>query len=441
VKWIYILAVILGTPVLGAYLKAHPRHLAHAAFATGVLMFVAMPNFWVAPIPWPGWPGPVQGLELSFVDGISIAIIMATSRIRTPVSMKIAFAIVCLAALVSTFAGYQIMPAIFYDWQLFRAVLLFVAMVRLCGTVERAPVALLGGLGVGLAYEAILAIQQYIGGADRPGGNLGHSNFLGFCTYFVVFPVFALLLGSRRTLWPTAVLLCGLLIAVIGGSRATMGMFGIGVILTILFSMQRRPTSRKWAFAGGAMLLLLVTAPVMVWAIDRRSEEQRISSDLERESMKLAARMIIADHPLGVGPNQYVVTANTGGYSARAGVPWNYTSRSAPVHNTYYLVTAEFGFLGLIGLVALLATFLFYGFRVLRLPSDDPNSELIAGLLAAVVASCVHLYYEWIFMTFTLHYLFAIGTGMMVGIGVRMKMGAKVRLPRTSALTAVPQLG
>jgi hypothetical protein len=95
----------------------------------------------------------------------------------------------------------------------------------------------------------------------------------------------------------------------------------------------------------------------------------------------------------------------------------------------------------LIGLVALLATFLFYGFRVLRLPSDDPNSELIAGLLAAVVASCVHLYYEWIFMTFTLHYLFAIGTGMMVGIGVRMKMGAKVRLPRTSALTAVPQLG
>jgi O-antigen ligase len=218
-----------------------------------------------------------------------------------------------------------------------------------------------------------------------------------------------------------------------------MGMFGIGVILTILFSMQRRQTPRKWAFAGGAMLLLLMTVPVMVWAIDRRSEEQRISSDLERESMKLAARMIIADHPLGVGPNQYVVTANTGGYSARAGVPWNYTSRSAPVHNTYYLVTAEFGFLGLVGLIALLVTFLFYGFRVLRLPSDEVNAELLPGLVAAVVASCVHLYYEWIFMTFTLHYLFAIGTGMMVGIGARMKMGAKVPLARKSSLTAVPQ--
>jgi len=441
VKWIYILAMILGTPVLGAYLRAHPRYLVHTAFATGLLMFVAMPNFWVAPIPWPGWPGPVQGLELSFVDGISLAIIMATKRVRTPVSMKIAFAIVCLAALVSTFAGYQIMPAVFYDWQLLRAVLLFLAMVRLCATVPQAPVAFLGGLGVGLAYEAVLAIQQYLGGSDRPGGNLGHANFLGFCTYFVVFPVFALLLGSRRTLWPSIVVFCGLLIAVIGGSRATMGMFGIGVVLTILFSMQRRPTPRKWAFAGGAMLLLLMSAPVMLWAIDRRSEEQRVSSDLERESMKLAARMMIADHPLGVGPNQYVVIANTAGYSARAGVPWNYTSRSAPVHNTYYLVTAEFGLLGLVGLIALLVTLLFYGFRVLRLPSELANAEILPGLVAAVIASCVHLYYEWIFMTFTLHYLFAIGTGMMVGIGARMRVAAKVPLPRGSGFAAVPQAG
>ena len=61
-----------------------------------------------------------------------------------------------------------------------------------------------------------------------------------------------------------------------------------------------------------------------------------------------AAKMIIADHPLGVGPNQYLLVANIGGYSSRAGVAWNAANRSAPVHNSYYFITAELGFVGLI---------------------------------------------------------------------------------------------
>ena len=137
--------------------------------------------------------------------------------------------------------------------------------------------------------------------------------------------------------------------------------------------------------------------------------------------MKLAARMMIADHPLGIGPNQYVVVANAGGYSAKAGVPWNFTSRSAPVHNTYYLVTAEMGFVGLIGLISLLAAFIAYSFRIPRDPSEHPYAELVPGLQAALITTCVHLYYEWIFMTFTLHYLFAIAAGMLVGVGTRME--------------------
>ena len=66
---------------------------------------------------------------------------------------------------------------------------------------------------------------------------------------------------------------------------------------------------------------------------------------------------MIADHPLGVGANQYVIVANTGGYSARAGVPWNTDERAAPVHDAYYLVTAELGFLGLFGLCRLASQF------------------------------------------------------------------------------------
>src|SRR3546814_13622637 len=61
------------------------------------------------------------------------------------------------------------------------------------------------------------------------------------------------------------------------------------------------------------------------------------------------------DHPMGVGANQYVVTANADGYSERAGVTWSYASRSTNVHNMYLLTGAELGWIGLASLILLFA--------------------------------------------------------------------------------------
>ena len=440
-KYIFLLALLIGTPALAGFLRSNQRYLVHTAFAVGLLMFVAAPSLWAAPIPWPGWPGPVQGLEVSFLDGISIALIVATRPVHISSSIKLAFAIICLAVVVSTCVSVQAEPAMFYAFQLFRAAMLFVAIARLCGTVAEAPIALMAGLGAGLIYEAGFAGYQYMTGFDRPGGNLGHSNFLGFASHFVVLPAFALLLGTRRTFWPGAVVLSGGFIALVGGSRATLATFGVGLVLTLILALQRRPTSRKWAFGGAAAVMLLISAPVMLWALDRRSEESKISSDAERTAMKLAARMIIADHPLGIGANQYVVVANTAGYSARAGVAWNYSSRSAPVHDTYYLVTAELGFLGLVGLISLLSAFVVQGFRLLRRRGDEPSAELVPGLLAAMLAACFNLNFEWVFMHFVLHYVFAISAGMLVGIGARMRMSARRPAPVPRHLAVAPQAG
>src|SRR5207248_9522813 len=138
------------------------------------------------------------------------------------------------------------------------------------------------------------------------------------------------------------------------------------VILTTALSIRHKPTSRKYAFAGALAVLLIASVPVMIWAASRRTEAAKASSDAERASMKAAARMIIADHPFGVGANQYVVVANTGGYSERAGVAWNEDNRAAPVHDTYYLITAELGFIGLIGLLAMLGSFIVVGLRSFR---------------------------------------------------------------------------
>ena len=132
--------------------------------------------------------------------------------------------------------------------------------------------------------------------------------------------------------------------------------------------------------------------------------------------MTTAARMIIADHPLGVGPNQYLIVANLGGYSERAGVAWNYANRSAPVHNSYLLVWAELGLIGLIGLITMLASTIIVGLSAMRRLAWDERSELMIGLIATLIVVSAHIAFEWLIVTNYVHYLLAMSMGALVGI-------------------------
>jgi hypothetical protein len=430
VKWIFLFSLILAAPGLAFILRSSPRYIVPACFLFGASYFIIGPKLWAAPVAWPLWPGLARGIEVSYIDAISVALIASTKSIKIPSRLKLAFGIYCLAILISTIAAYQAIPAIFYWWQLFRTVLLFVAIARVCATVEGAPIALISGLGVGMIIEAFFVAFQYATGNPRPGGHLGHPNFIGLSLDFVVFPAIAILIGSRRTLLPGAVAAAGLAIAVLGGSRATMGLIGIGAILTVLFSIYHRTSPRKNMFAGLLALIILAAAPAMLWAANRRSEAVLASSDYERSAMKEAARMMIADHPLGVGPNQYVLIANTGGYSQRAGVAWNEGNRAAAVHSTYYLVTAEMSFLGLLGFVSILLTLILLGFKTLRSRLPDQTDELAPGLLATMIVVTAHISYEFVFMDFILQYLFAIAAGMLVALAVRARAVAPARARR-----------
>lgn len=428
-KWLFLLGLLVMTPALAVYLRANPRYVPWTGFAIGILPFLLSGlNLAASPISWAHWPGPVKGLDISLLDAIAIAIVFATKPVKTPVAMKVAFAIYAFAVLLSTALSETKEASIFYVFQLARAVLVYWAVARATANFSNFPMWLINGLIAGIVLQAFVATRQFIGGDPQAGGWFGHQNLLGICSHFGVYPALALFLAGvapKRTMLAVA---AGLLIAFTGGSRATIGLFAIGSAITITLSMWHSMSGRKGAIAGGMLLVLLLSAPLLISAVQRRSSDRLAASNLERSNMIAAARMIISDYPLGVGPNRYVVVANVGGYSDRAGVAWNKANREAPVHNSYYLVTGEMGWIGLVGMVSLLASIVAVGLSGLSRHERGLQGDLLVGATATMLVFIIHSYFEWVTMYFHVHYLLAINVGLLVGVRAVMKEGEQQRL-------------
>lgn len=441
-KWIVLVSLLGSIGPLTMMLRSQPKYLVHCCFAMGVLVFFLDPYLNISPVSW-SWPDAVKGFEVSILDTIGLAIVLSTRSVRFPMAVKIGIGIYIIALIISSLMADQFVPAAFYVWQFVRAMLVCVAIARASAASKDAPLALFAGLGIALVIEAVLATKQYLGGLESPGGTLGHRNILGLTSHFVVMPAFALLLAARRNKFDAVVVFAGAVSALVGGSRATIGLVAIGLLITTILSMRHKVTGRKSAMAGAAVIALVLSVPAMMWAIDRRSDTALASSDNERTAMIRAARMIIADHPMGLGPNQYVVTANVGGYSDRAGVAWNYTSRSAPVHNSYYLMTAELGFIGLVGLLTTLLSMIGFGLTSIRKLIPDERADLFIGCTATMILVTVHIAFEWLFVTALIHYLIAMVFGSMVGISAALRRpAAAIRRPVSSAQASfVPHPG
>ena len=183
----------------------------------------------------------------------------------------------CSALILSSMMAEKLTPAIFYIWQFCRA---------MCVPCRRS--------GNGRAERRAVALVAGIGTATWSKQSLRRSNTLA-----VIWQLVALLgtvisrsdvalcsdasirTASRRPTNPSAiaVVTAGAVIALTGGGRATIGLFGIGVEMSAILSIRHKKTSRKSMMARVAVLLLVLSTPAMMWAVERRSVAARISSD------------------------------------------------------------------------------------------------------------------------------------------------------------------
>jgi O-antigen ligase len=421
VKWVALALLLTAAFPICGWLRRNPHQAPKIWILMGFLPFVVADfHLYMAAISWP-WPGYVKGLEISVLDVLAVAIYLALPKKSLLLPFRLSWALYFLAVLLSVLQTSVPMASLFYCWQVARVFLIYAVTANACADEQVAPM-LLTGMTLGLCYAAGDALWERVGlGLLQAGGTLGHQNYLGLISHFVTFPSLALLLAGQRGLQPVVAPIAGLITAALTVSRATIGLFGIGFVGLFGLSAVRRWSGRKAIVLGGSLALATLAVPMIISSLQTRFEHQETSGNYdERAAFEKAAGMIISDHPMGIGANFYVVAANVEGYNSKAGVAPVIGSDSANVHNVYYLVAAETGYIGLITFVFMLLQPLLVAFRCGWRNRGDSRGDLLLGIGMALLIVYVHSYFEWIFITFSAQYLFALSVGMVTGVATQL---------------------
>jgi O-antigen ligase len=421
VKWVGLAAFIALIPLLYGWLRNNPRYAPAVWCVFAFLPFVSSPlNLNVSPIAWPLWAGYVTGIEVSLVDAIAVAILISRRRFGVGVPYLGLWIFFALTTLLSAIQAETPQTTLFVVWQILRTMLLAAAALSI-SVDSRGPRMLIIGMVAGLVVNAIAAIDQKLGGALQAGGLYGHQNLAGMISHFVAIPALALFLSDGRQRFVLLGLAAAILMAIVGASRGTIGLAGAGYVLLLALSLVFRPTARKTAIVITGLVILAAAAPFALSSLNARFAVNAIDESYdERAAFEATASAMVADHPMGVGANHYVIVANTRGYSERGGVVWTSGSRSAHVHNAYLLTAAETGYLGLGAFVLLLFCPMAAAYRTAWQFRQDPRSDLMLGYATALTIVALHSLYEWIFVTYEVQQIFGLTVGAMVGLAKRM---------------------
>jgi O-antigen ligase len=414
-RFVGLLFVLVSLPVFIALLRTNKDAHRYAYLAIGMLPFTqSFLNLDASIINLAGGLGYVQGLVVSLLDALALAVLATARNPFANLPFRVIFALYAFAAFISMFQAVGKWYPLGYTFQIMRMFITFAAVA----VIVQRPNGLrliAYGLAIAAMVQGGVCIYQRATGVFQATGTLGHQNLLGMMLHFTTLPLLAMLLAGDRSkllMWGVA---GGLAAVALGASRGTYLFLAVGVVLLCLFTLARGITTRKLQVLGVAALMGLVAAPFIYNNIQQRYSTMQVTEYDERAAFEAAASAIFEDHPMGVGAGRYVFTANVGGYSARAGVTWAGNSRNATVHHLYLLTAAELGWIGLIAIIMFLLAVIWKGFRFALGNKRDPRGDIVLGCTVAVLATALHSLYEWVFVLSSTQYMIAISMGIIAG--------------------------
>lgn len=439
-RFVAIALILLSLPLFVALLNQHRARRDWALFALGAMLFlVGTLQVDAALVTWRLWQGISRGIFISPIDTLSLALIMTRSGRRSPVHLWWVMPIYIAPSLLSLTVSYMPMATVFISMQILRVAIMVYA---LAGELHR-PAALrslFGGIATGLIIQSGFVIEQKLSGMVQAKGTADHQNILGLMVEMAVIPLMALVLEGERRKLAYAGVVAALVVVAGGGSRATMGFTAAGIATVMLLSLLRKVTARKTKFLGLSVLASLLIVPLGAATLMDRFDNRSITAeDAERPAFERAARAMAADHPFGVGANNYVMVANEQGYSQRAGVSWGGGNLAAPVHNAYLLTRAETGWFGEFVMLVVLFVPIVAGLRIGFSDRQRPVIGMALGCATAAMVAALHSNYEYAWHLESVQRLFFVNLAVLSAcLAIRQRL-RRQQGPRLRGETAPPR--
>ena len=445
-KWLALFVGLSTAYPVGWLLRGRRRLLLLAWTAVGLLPFLGAHD--VGLIPLPLFPGDTHGMEMSLVDFLALVLVFSRPLSFRGVPYRFAMGLYFALALFSVTQAALPVPAVFYSWRLLRFGLLFFAVVQGATSVS-VVLAILRGMSIGVVWEFFLVMQQRHF-TYQSFGSFAHQNSLGMAMNLVLMAPMALVLARKADWLTTLCPMLGLVVVLLTRSRGALIFLVLGAALLYGLSFLKGATSRKVLVGVLSGVLALAVIGRAAQRITERFATAPESSMDTRERFAKAARLMLRDHPLGIGANHFAWYLSVRGYGDQVGL--EYGNRTAIVHNVYWLTATELGPLGLLAILGLFLGPLVDAFRGgLRAPPTDVRGELLLGLGASLLACYAQSAFEWIWRSTDVSYIYWIVVGLVGALAAqvrrraaRPKRGAggrrkKRRLADTSAPAAPPE--
>ncbi len=431
---------------LTSWLKSAPDK--HKTFwfciGVGLLLYSLVPQLAFVVLGDAVYPGYAKGFEISIID-VALASYVLANRGKAKVQVPFKKVMLCyfLVVLVSVpFAAAYWRASAFYAFQLLRMYLVYRA-VAIGTTNEENYNAFMRGLALGAVGELFIVLQQrFIGGDIQPDGTFGHQNSLGLISNLLLISAAGTILAGERSWSRILIAASALLMSAFTGSRGVTGFALIGVLLAYFQSLYQSASARKIkiGLAGAAIAAILVPLAIMQLQQRFTNEQQLDIGDEteydERAAYISAASMMLSDHPLGVGANNFTLVANTQGYYNRAKVAAVFASRNGLVHNIYWLTLGELGYPGLAALLALIIVPLFKGFSMAIKYRGRREAEVVGALTLSILICYTHSAYEWLLYNSNAQYFLVITLGLLASRIHLLERNASVPAAEISPSTA-----
>ncbi len=290
-------------------------------------------------------------------------------------------------------------------------------------------------IAAALIWQLLIVLKlKYLNGIYRARGNFPHSNNLGMYSYMTGLYLLAVVqqvkMPTKRLILIAGGYVSGMAMAFMTISRACFAaaIVGSGGIMALSIFVQ--PRFKKMALASTLILPVAVGAAKAADQVLARVEGSRGNTKVDelgtfRNALENQAKAMLADHPLGIGWNNFSLASSRprGDYAA---IMENYMYavhgyrvsiyNNALIENLYWMILGETGYLAFIAFVLFQLRLLHMAWGSLLKFRGTELGAGVVGMSVILPVLYVHWYLERIIANTPELLIFLVLTGVLARI-------------------------